>query len=72
MAYVDHVVQEILETERTYVKDLQSIVQVGQCCLCVCACIFACVKQSAHIQVMTHRKDKLLFLYSPLLFLFQK
>ncbi|KAM9445702.1 pleckstrin homology domain-containing family G member 1 isoform 2-T3 [Clarias gariepinus] len=27
VAYVDHVVQEILETERTYVKDLQSIVQ---------------------------------------------
>lgn len=28
VAYVDHVVQEILETERTYVQDLQSIVQV--------------------------------------------
>ncbi|XP_058265734.1 pleckstrin homology domain-containing family G member 1 isoform X2 [Hemibagrus wyckioides] len=27
VAYVDHVVQEILETERTYVQDLQSIVQ---------------------------------------------
>ncbi|KAF4078409.1 hypothetical protein AMELA_G00198860 [Ameiurus melas] len=26
VAYVDHVVQEILETERTYVQDLQSIV----------------------------------------------
>ncbi|XP_053498524.1 pleckstrin homology domain-containing family G member 1 isoform X1 [Ictalurus furcatus] len=27
VAYVDHVVQEILETERTYVQDLQSIVK---------------------------------------------
>ncbi|XP_046725026.1 pleckstrin homology domain-containing family G member 1 isoform X1 [Silurus meridionalis] len=27
VAYVDHVVQEILETERTYVQDLKSIVQ---------------------------------------------
>lgn len=30
VAYVDHVVQEILETERTYVQDLQSIVQVRE------------------------------------------
>lgn len=28
--YVDRVVQEILETERTYVQDLKSIVEVRQ------------------------------------------
>lgn len=34
LLYVDRVVQEILETERTYVKDLKSIVEVRQAVLC--------------------------------------
>lgn len=31
LTYVDRVVMEIIETERTYVKDLRSIVEVSGC-----------------------------------------
>ena len=47
LSYLDRVVMEIIETERTYVRDLRMIVEVCQhwreyvcVCVCVCVCVY--------------------------------
>ncbi len=41
--YVRRIVSEIIETERSYVRDLRQIIQVTKTCVCVCVCV--CVWQ---------------------------